>query len=196
MFLHPPKPYSLRAYVTPPDEPHAFAEEDEPSYNKKSPAPKLPTPKGPASGIAYEDPDNRPVGTNYQASIPTLRPRPAQATASEAKFLQLQPLYAADPQGAASSAARAAAAAAFKARYQAAPDAAARRSLLEAAVQELDAQLGPHMVKVRSTVGLGSLLLFAASAAVAIWLCFLTMQHAQQSRLHTVVDMYQEIAAA
>jgi hypothetical protein len=106
------------------------------------------------------------VGFNHQASIPALRSRPAQATASEAKFLQLQPLYAPDLQGAASGAARAAAAAAaFKARYQAAPDAAARCGLLEAALQELDAKLGPHMVKVSSTVQFGSLL---SSAAVAV----------------------------
>lgn len=141
---------SHRQYVAPPDEPHAFAEEDEPIQSKKSPAPKAISPK-PTPSISYQESDDRPVGPDHQAGIPALRRRPAQPTPSEAKFLQIQPLHASDQLDAGSSADRAASAAAFEAQYQAAPDAAAKRALLDAAVQQLDARMGPDMVQASNT---------------------------------------------
>jgi hypothetical protein len=45
----------------------------------------------------------------------------------------------------------------FKAQYMATPDGAGRRVLLDAAVAELDAQMGPQMVQVRSMVNGGLL---------------------------------------
>ena len=142
--------------MAPPDEPHAFLEEEGAGSSKKAPsAPKAPSPKGNASSIAYELPDDRPVGPDHQVTaMPAWRPRPAQPTPSEAAFLQAQPLYPPHQQGAGSAsaaahtAAAAAAAASFKAAYQAAPDADARRSLLDDAVHELDARLGADMVQV------------------------------------------------
>lgn len=135
--------------MSPTDEPLAFAEE--------VPAKKSPPPKTLTTKIVYDDAEDRPIGTDFQASIPAWRPRPAQPTASEAKLLPAAPLYTPSTYfvtqaGPASNAVAAAAAAAFKAEYRAASDGAARRVLLAAAVEALDRQMGPHLVKVSVTV--------------------------------------------
>lgn len=137
----PPHPPGSRQYVSPTDEPLAFAEE---APTKKSPPPKASTTKA-----VYDDANARPIGPDYQASIPAWRPRPAQPTAAEAKLLPAAPLFTPGQAWSPSNAvAAAAAAAAFKAQYKAAPDGAARRMLLAAAVEGLDRQMGPYLVKV------------------------------------------------
>lgn len=150
--------------MSPVDEPYAFLEEGESpptSSSKRSPAPKAAqSPKGLGSGIAYSLPDDRPLGPQHQvSSIPHCRQRPAQPTQWEARFLAAQPLFTPLGQqqqqqqqlgGAASSTSGTAAVAAkaFKAAYQAARGGAARRGLLGAAVQEMDAALGQQLVQV------------------------------------------------
>lgn len=120
----------------------AFAEEA--AAPKKSPTPKAPT----SSRLEYDEPDDRSLGQDYQAAIPPLRVRWAQPTASEARFLPAAPLYAPDPSCDVGED-TAEAAAAFKAKYTAASDGAVRRQLLAAAVQRLDEQMGPELVRVR-----------------------------------------------
>ena len=131
----------------------AFAEGEE--FPKKSPTPKGPAPKALPTKIGYDEADDRPVGPDYQATIPALRPRPVQPSPAEAKFLPAAPLYKPDTMrasGAGDALPNSVAAGAFKARYRAAPSGAARRKMLEAALQELDKQMGPHMVKVGEDV--------------------------------------------
>lgn len=176
-------------------------EEDQPSEQQQQqpqpPACKPPTPKPPkknnrnnntssggskadtvsAPTNTYDELEDRPVGHDHQAEIPAWRPRPAQPTTNEAKFLPAGQLFKSEdvlaagtgstPQHQAADAAAAGTAAAgsaaaespvapagaigssFKAIYQAAPDGAARRQVLAAAIQAADNLLGPQLVKVR-----------------------------------------------
>jgi hypothetical protein len=157
--------------VTPEDQADAFAD-DEPTHSpsahqnkRREAAPKAQSPvnnntnTNASSSIAYTAPDDRPIGPQYQAThIPAFRPLPAQPSASEARFLHLQPLYptTADQQPAGETAdassvgaaSRAAASAMFKAAYEATPPGPARAALLDAAVKVLDNQMGPELVKV------------------------------------------------
>jgi hypothetical protein len=137
-----------------PDEPMAFADEGMPAtHHKKSPVPKASTPPATVP-LDYQQADDRSIGPSFQATnIPVCRPRPTQPTARDAKFLQATLLCA--PSSSNTTAAvggGAAAAAVFKAQYMATPDCAGRRVLLNAAVAELDAQMGPRMVQVRGVV--------------------------------------------
>lgn len=124
----------------------------------------------------YEEEDDRPVGPKFQVtSIPAWRPRPAKPTAAEAKFLPAAPLYeptavvpavAATPTTNSKTRAGragvtvpmppvgvAASSSDFRYKYRWAKDSAGRRKLLHAAVNALDKQLGPEMVKVREVQG-------------------------------------------
>lgn len=115
------------------------------------------------------------VSPECQASIPAWRRRPAQPTASEAKFLQAAQVYPpsssvsstpADDEDTAAAAARTAAAAAaavaggildlsageFQALYRATVP-KDRAALLASTVAAMDQQLGPHLVKVSCAGG-------------------------------------------
>lgn len=137
-----------RQYVTPCDEPMAFAEESH--THRRSPAPKA---TSTVSAEADADADDTPIGADYQASIPTWRPRPAQPTPSEAKLLPAAPLYTptapvASKRGTTGDSA--AANALFKAKYQAGQNGTARCRLLASAVQAQDQKMGSDKVKVRA----------------------------------------------
>jgi len=126
----------------------AFAEESH--THRRSPAPKA-TSTVVAGADADADADDTPLGLDYQASIPTWRPRPAQPTPSEAKLLPAAPLYTptapvASKRGAAGDSA--ATNALFKAKYQAGQNGTARCQLLASAVQAQDQKMGSGKVKV------------------------------------------------
>jgi len=146
----------------------AGAVPDEALANRRSPKPSNPKSSAAAE---YEYDDDTPLGPDHQATIPAWRPRPAQPTAAEAKFLPAAPLYApADPAAVAATVAMssktragragvtvpmppvgvAASSADFRYKIRWAKDAAGRRKLISAAINALDKQLGPNMVKVRS----------------------------------------------
>lgn len=129
--------------MAPCDEPLAFAEEPLPA--KSSPAVKTNSPKGYIQSIAYDKVEDRPLGRDFQATIPSLQNRPWKPTPSEAKFLPMAPLLKPDSASGVSSAA---AAAAFKAKYQATSDAQSRCNLLSAAIDDLDKHIGRDAVQV------------------------------------------------